>query len=127
MFKTVKKQSVSVQDLEQFSHWQQNGLMSAHWYNLYNPVISVELTELFDRVVGNNDAVEEIQLDLTVQQHRVSAWNENFVDVYERRFITSTSAIDYKSRVLDGNAVFSLTSSSGIYGTPVNTMFRCAD
>ena len=33
--------------------------MSAHWYNLYNPVISVELTELYDREVGNNDAVED--------------------------------------------------------------------
>ena len=53
--------------------------MSPHWYNLYNPVISVELTELYDRVVGNSDAVEEIQLDLTVQQHRGPAWNESLL------------------------------------------------
>ena len=51
--------------------------MSAHWYNLYNPVISVELTELYDGGVGNNDAVKEIQLHVTVQQHRVPAWNES--------------------------------------------------
>ena len=59
MFKTVKMQSVSMQDLEQFSYWQETRLMSSHWYNIYNPVISVELTELYDRVVGNNDAVEK--------------------------------------------------------------------
>ena len=35
-------------------------------------VISVELTELYDRVVGNNDAVEE-----EVDQHRIPAWNES--------------------------------------------------
>ena len=43
--------------------------MSSNWYNINNPVIFVDLTELYDRVVGNNDAVEEIQLDLTVHQH----------------------------------------------------------
>lgn len=48
-----------MQDLEQFSYSQGKRLMSAHWYNLYNPVISVELTELYDREVGNNDAVED--------------------------------------------------------------------
>ena len=53
-------------DLEQFSYWQEKRLTSSQWYNIYNPVISVELTELADRVVGNNDPVEEIQLDLTV-------------------------------------------------------------
>ena len=29
--------------------------------------------------MGNNDAVEEIQLDLTVHQHRVPAWNESLL------------------------------------------------
>ena len=72
-------QSVPMQDLEQFSYWQEKRLMSSHWYNIYNPVISVELTELYDRVVENNDAVEEIQLDLTVHQHRIRAWNESLV------------------------------------------------
>ena len=72
-------QSVSMQDLEQFSYWQEKRLMSSHWYSIYNPVISVELTEIADRVVGNNDAVQEIQLDLTVQQHRVPAWNESLL------------------------------------------------
>ena len=72
-------QQVSMHDLEQFSYWQEKRLTSSHWYNIYNPVISVELTELADRVVGNNDAVEEIQLDLTVQQHRVPAWNESLL------------------------------------------------
>ena len=42
-------------------------------------MISVELKELYDRVVGNSDAVEEIQLDLTVQQHRIPAWNESIL------------------------------------------------
>lgn len=42
-------------------------------------MISVEFTEIYDRVMGNNDAVEEIQLDLTVQQHRVPAWNESLL------------------------------------------------
>ena len=63
-----------MRDLEQFSYWREKRLTSSHWYNIYNPVISVELTELADRVVGNNNAVEEIQLDMTVQQHRVPAW-----------------------------------------------------
>ena len=72
-------QQVSMHDLEHFSYWQEKRLTSSHWYNIYNPVISVELTELADHVVGNNDAVEEIQLDLTVQQHRVPAWNESLL------------------------------------------------
>ena len=79
VFKTVKMQSVSMQDLKQFSYWQEKRLVSSHWYNIYNPVISVELTELYDRVVENNDAVEEIQLDLTIHQHRIPAWNESLV------------------------------------------------
>ena len=79
MFKTIKMQSVLMQDLEQVSYWQEKRLMSSHWYNIHNPDISVELTELYDRVVGNNDAVEEIQLDLTVRQHRIPAWNESLL------------------------------------------------
>ena len=50
-------QTVSMQDLEQIAHWQGKRFKSGHEYNLYNPVISVELTELADRAVGNNDAV----------------------------------------------------------------------
>ena len=69
--------SVSMHDLEQFSYWQEKRLTRPHWYNIYNPVISAELTELADRVVGNNDTVEEIQLDLSIRQHRVSEWNES--------------------------------------------------
>lgn len=65
--------SVSMQDLEQFSHWQEKRLSSYHCYDIYNLVISVELTELVDRVVANNDAVEGIQLDLSIQQLRVPA------------------------------------------------------
>ena len=79
VWKTVKMQSVSMQDLEQLSYWQEKRFMSRHWYNVYNPVISVELTEIADRVVRNNDAVEEIQLDLTVHQHRVPEKNENLL------------------------------------------------
>ena len=30
-------------------------------------------------MVGNNDTVDEIQLDLTVQQHRVPTWNESLL------------------------------------------------
>ena len=65
--------------MEQLSYWQEKRLTSAHWYNVYNPVISVELTELADRVVGNNETVQEIQLDLTVHQHRVPENNENLL------------------------------------------------
>ena len=66
-------------DLEQFLYWQEKRLTSAHWYNIYNPVIAVDLTELYDRVVGNNDAVEDIQLDITVHQYRVPGWNESLL------------------------------------------------
>ena len=79
VWKTVKMQTVSMQDLEQLSYWQEKRFMSGHWYNVYNPVISVELTEIAVRVVRNNDAVEEIQLDLTVHQHRVPEKNENLL------------------------------------------------
>ena len=48
-------QTVSMQDLGQFSYWQDKRLTSSHCYDLYNPVISVELTELADRVVANSD------------------------------------------------------------------------
>ena len=72
-------QTISMHDLEQFSYWQEKRMTSVHWYNIYNPVISVELAEIAYRVVGNNDTVEEIQLDLTVQQHRVPAWNESLL------------------------------------------------
>ena len=72
-------QSVSMQDLEQLSYWQEKRFNSGHGYNLYYPVLSVELTELAERVVRNNDAVQEIQLDLTVHQHRVPDKNENLL------------------------------------------------
>ena len=68
-----------MQDLEQFSYWQDQRLSSYHCYDIYNPVISVDLTELADRVVGNNDSVEEIQLDLRIQQLRVVAWHESLL------------------------------------------------
>lgn len=32
-------------------------MTSGHWYNIYNPVISVQFTKLADRVVGNNDKI----------------------------------------------------------------------
>ena len=72
-------QSVSMQDLEQIAYWEEKRFKCAHWYNVYNPVLSVELTEIADRVVGNNDAVQEIQLDLTVHQHRIPENNENLL------------------------------------------------
>ena len=68
-----------MQDLEQLSYWQEKRLMSSHWYNIYNPVLSVELTKLADHVVGNNDDVQEIQLVLTAHQHRIPAWTENLL------------------------------------------------
>ena len=37
------------------------------------------MTELADRVVVNNDSVEEIQLDLSIQQLRVAAWHESLL------------------------------------------------
>ena len=72
-------QTVSMQDLGQFSYWQDKRLTSSHCYDLYNPVISVELTELADRVVANNDSVVEIQLDLCIQQLRVPALHESLL------------------------------------------------
>ena len=72
-------QTVSMQDLEQFSYWQEKRLTSSHCFDIYNPVISVELTELADRVVANNDSVVEIQLDLGIQQLRVPAWHESLL------------------------------------------------
>ena len=72
-------QTVSMQDLEQFSYRQEKRLTSPHCYDIYNPVISVELTELADRVVANNDSVVEIQLDLGIQQLRVLAWHESLL------------------------------------------------
>ena len=74
-----KMQSVSMQDLEQLSYWQEKRFKSGHWYTLYNPVLSVELTEFADRVVRNNDAVQEIQMDLTVHQPRVPENNGNLL------------------------------------------------
>ena len=71
-------QSVSMQDLEQIAYWQE--WWSKYGYNLYNPVLSVELTEFADRVVRNNVAVqEEFQLELTMHQHRVPEINENLL------------------------------------------------
>ena len=32
-----KMQSVSMQDLEQLSYWQEKRRMSSHWYNIYKP------------------------------------------------------------------------------------------
>ena len=52
-------QSVSMQDLEQIAYWQEKRFKSKYGYNLYNPVLSVELTEFADRVVRNNVAVQE--------------------------------------------------------------------
>ena len=79
VIKSVTMQSVSMHDLEQFSYWQVKRLLSYHCYDVYNLVIFVDLTELADRVVGNNDSVEEIQLDLRIQQLRVPAWNESLL------------------------------------------------
>ena len=71
-------QSVSMQDLEQIAYWQEKRFKSKYGYNLYNPVLSVELTEFADRVVRNNVAAqEEFQLELTVHQHRKPEKNEN--------------------------------------------------
>ena len=37
------------------------------------------MTELADRVVSNNDSVEEIQLDLRIQQLYAAAWHESLL------------------------------------------------
>jgi len=62
--------------LEQLAFWEETRKQSLHWYNVKEPVISVELNEGEKRWVANN---EEVQLDLTVQQLRVPAWNENLL------------------------------------------------
>ena len=76
VIKSITMQSVSMQDLEQISYWQEKRVTSAHWYNIYNPVISVDFTKVADCVVGNNDLIEEIQSNLSVLL-RVPAWNES--------------------------------------------------
>ena len=118
-------QQVSMHDLEQFSYWQEKRLTSSHWYNIYNPVISVELTELADHVVRNNDAVEEIQLDLTVQQHRVPAWNESLLMSMSDALLRSLQRwiTDHGYE----NAMLSLTPSCGTTTTTNNQMFRRAN
>ena len=63
-------------DLEQLAFWQETRKQSLHWYNVREPVISVELNEGEKRWIANN---EEVQMDLTVYQHRVPAWNENLL------------------------------------------------
>jgi len=61
---------------EQLTFWQETRKQSLHWYNVKEPVISVELKEGQKRWMTNN---EEVQLDLIVYQHRVPAWNENLL------------------------------------------------
>lgn len=112
-----------MQDLEQLSYWQEKRLLSPHWYNICNPVISVELTELADRVVGNNDAVEEIQLDLTVHQHRVPTWNESLLMSMSDGLLRALQRW-IKSHGYSMKTRCSLTSSSGTDSTPVNKMLR---
>ena len=68
-----------MQDLEQFSCWQDKRLSSYYCYDIYNLVIFVDLTELADRVVGNNDSAEDIQSDLLIQQLRAAAWHESLL------------------------------------------------
>ena len=68
-----------MRDLQQLAYWQEKRFKSDHWYNLSNPVISVDLTELADRVIGNNDRQQEIQLELTVHQHRIPEKDENLL------------------------------------------------
>ena len=70
---------ISAQDLEQLAYWQEKRFKSEHWYNPYNPVISVNLTELAERVLGENDKQQEIQFELTVQQHRIPEKHENLL------------------------------------------------
>lgn len=70
---------ISAQDLEQLAYWQEKRFKSKHWYNPYNPVISVNLTELAERVLGENDKQQEIQFELTVQQHRIPEKHENLL------------------------------------------------
>jgi len=63
-------------DLEQLAFWQETRKQSLHWYNVREPVISVELKEGERRWIVNN---EEVQMDLSVYQHRVPGWNENLL------------------------------------------------
>ena len=113
-------QTVSMQDLELFSYWQEKRLTSSHCYDIYNPVISVELTELADRVVAYNDSVVEIQLDLGIQQLRVPAWQ--LVDVHERCIITGNSTLDYTSWVSNEITLLCLITSSRTVTSAFNKM-----
>ena len=62
--------------MDQLTFWQETRKRSLHWYNVKEPVISVELNDGEKRWVASN---EEVQLDLSVYQQRVPAWNENLL------------------------------------------------
>ena len=57
-----------MRDLEIFSNWKEKRPTRPHWYNLYNPLIKIDLVERADRFVTCNDKVEEIELEVNVQQ-----------------------------------------------------------
>ena len=113
-----------MQDLEQFSYWQEKPLTSSHCYDIYNPVISVELKELADRVVANNDLVVEIQLDLCIQQLRVPAWHESLLMSMGDALLRALQRwiLDYKSWVPYKIRMLCFVASSKIVTSAFNKM-----
>ena len=73
--------------------------------------------------MGNNDAVEEIQLDLTVQHHRVPDWNESLLmsmsDALLRSLQRWITDHGYPTRT-----VLCLPPGGGTVTTTNNKMFR---
>ena len=65
-----KMQQLTMRDLEIFSNWKEKRPTRPHWYNLYNPLIKIDLVERADRFVTCNDKVEEIELEVNVKQLR---------------------------------------------------------
>ena len=70
---------ISMQDSEQLAYGREKRFKTQHWYNPYNPVISVDLIELSNRVLGKNGRQEEIQLELIVYQQRILEKHENLL------------------------------------------------
>lgn len=87
MYSTEKAKMISMQDSEQLAYWQEKRFKTQHWYNPYNPVISVDLIEISNRILGRNGRQEEIQLELNVYQQRIPEKHENLLMALSDAFL----------------------------------------
>ena len=76
-----------MQDSAQIAYWQEKRFKTGHWYNPYNPVISMDLIELSDRLLGKNGRQEEIQMALVVHQQRIPEKHENLLMALSDAFL----------------------------------------